>query len=29
VLFLAILFFSLLNQAYVFAKSVYREILFR
>lgn len=29
VLFLAILFFSLLNQAYVFAYSVYREVIFR
>jgi hypothetical protein len=29
VLFLIILFFSLLNQAFVFFSSIYREILFR
>lgn len=29
VLFLGILFFSLLNQAYVFAYSIYRELIFR
>lgn len=29
VLFLAVLFFSLLNQAYVFVHSIYRELVFR